>query len=41
SGLYLGRRFGAVLGKRLDVFGGLILIALGMKILIEHVTNGT
>jgi putative Mn2+ efflux pump MntP len=36
AGLYAGRHFGAVLGKRLDVFGGLLLIALGGKILIEH-----
>lgn len=35
-GLYAGRRFGAVLGKRVDMAGGLILIALGSKILIEH-----
>ncbi len=35
-GLVAGRRFGALLGKRLDVAGGLVLIALGSKILIEH-----
>lgn len=35
-GLYAGRRFGTVLGKRLDVLGGLVLIGLGTKILIEH-----
>lgn len=35
-GLYTGRRFGALLGKRLDAAGGLLLIALGTKILIEH-----
>ena len=35
-GLYAGRRFGALLGKRLDVVGGLVLIGLGTKILIEH-----
>ncbi|NUP10663.1 MAG: manganese efflux pump [Polyangiaceae bacterium] len=35
-GLYAGRRFGAVLGKRLDALGGLALIGLGTKILIEH-----
>lgn len=35
-GLYAGRRFGALLGKRLDVVGGLVLIGLGVKILIEH-----
>ena len=35
-GLFAGRRFGAVLGKRLDLAGGLVLIGLGTKILIEH-----
>lgn len=35
-GLYAGRRFGALLGKRLDVIGGLVLIGLGTKILLEH-----
>ncbi|WP_437288724.1 manganese efflux pump MntP [Sorangium sp. So ce406] len=35
-GLYAGRRFGAMLGKRLDAAGGVVLIGLGVKILIEH-----
>jgi manganese efflux pump family protein len=35
-GLFLGRRFGAALGSRLDTFGGLVLIGLGTKTLIEH-----
>ncbi|HEY3496889.1 MAG TPA: manganese efflux pump MntP family protein [Polyangiaceae bacterium] len=35
-GLVAGRRLGAVLGKRLDVLGGLVLIGLGLKILAEH-----
>jgi putative Mn2+ efflux pump MntP len=35
-GLFAGRRFGAALGPRLDVLGGLVLIGLGTKILIEH-----
>jgi putative Mn2+ efflux pump MntP len=35
-GLFAGRRFGAMLGKRLDIAGGLVLIGLGIKILIEH-----
>jgi putative Mn2+ efflux pump MntP len=35
-GLFAGRRFGALLGKRLDVAGGLVLIGLGVKILVEH-----
>jgi len=36
AGLFAGRRFGAALGSRLDVIGGLLLIALGTKILVEH-----
>jgi putative Mn2+ efflux pump MntP len=35
-GLQLGRRFGALLGRRMEVIGGLILIGIGVKILIEH-----
>jgi manganese efflux pump family protein len=35
-GLFAGRHFGKLLGRRLDVVGGLILIALGVKILVEH-----
>jgi putative Mn2+ efflux pump MntP len=39
AGLYVGRRFGGALGRRLDVAGGLVLIALGLKTLIEHLSN--
>lgn len=35
-GLFAGRRFGAMLGKRLDLAGGVVLIGLGSKILFEH-----
>jgi len=35
-GMLVGRRFGSVLGRRLDAFGGLVLVALGTKILFEH-----
>lgn len=35
-GLALGRRVGAVIGKRLDVAGGAFLIALGVSVLVEH-----
>jgi putative Mn2+ efflux pump MntP len=38
-GLFAGRRFGAMLGKRLDVAGGLVLIGLGLKILVEHLRS--
>jgi manganese efflux pump family protein len=38
AGMLAGRRFGAWLGKRLDALGGLVLIGLGAKILLEHLT---
>jgi putative Mn2+ efflux pump MntP len=38
-GLYAGRRFGAMLGKRLDALGGLVLIGLGLKVLITHLVG--
>lgn len=38
-GLFAGHRFGALLGKRLELAGGLVLIALGTKILIEHLSG--
>lgn len=37
--LFAGKRFGAVLGQRLDLVGGLVLIGLGVKILVEHLTS--
>ena len=36
AGLHLGCRFGSLLGKRMEVVGGLILIAIGVKILVDH-----
>lgn len=38
-GVVLGRRFGAMLGKRLEIVGGLALVGLGTKILIEHLSG--
>jgi manganese efflux pump family protein len=35
-GLFAGRRFGSMFGKRLDAVGGLVLCLLGVKILWEH-----
>ena len=34
--LLAGRRFGSLLGPRLGALGGLVLIGLGVKIVIEH-----
>lgn len=36
SGVYLGSLFGSRLGSRSGILGGIILIALGIKILVEH-----
>jgi putative Mn2+ efflux pump MntP len=38
-GLDLGKRFGALLGRRMEVVGGLILLGIGIKILVEHLTG--
>jgi putative Mn2+ efflux pump MntP len=35
-GLVLGRRLGALLGKRLEVVGGLVLLLLAVKVLVDH-----
>lgn len=35
-GMLLGRRVGRRWGSRVEILGGLILIAIGLKILIEH-----
>lgn len=35
-GAALGKRFGLLLGQRAKVFGGLILIGIGVKIFLEH-----
>lgn len=39
AGLFAGRRLGSLLGKRLDLAGGVVLIGLGTKILFEHLAN--
>ncbi len=36
AGLHLGRVSGAALGHKAEIFGGVILIVIGTKILIDH-----
>ncbi len=36
AGLLVGRRLGAMFGKRLEVVGGLVLIVLAVKVLLDH-----
>jgi putative Mn2+ efflux pump MntP len=35
-GSYLGKKLGAVVGKRAELAGGIILILIGVRILLEH-----
>lgn len=35
-GVYLGDRFGHIFESKIELVGGLVLIAIGMKILLEH-----
>jgi manganese efflux pump family protein len=39
-GVLLGRTVGAVVGRRAEVIGGFLLVAIGTKILIEHLFFG-
>lgn len=36
SGLLLGKYFGKIIGKKIEIIGGLVLVGIGIKILIEH-----
>lgn len=40
AGVEVGRRFGDRLGRKLDIIGGLVLIGLGFKTLLEHLSAG-
>lgn len=35
-GMFFGERLGRIAGKRVEIVGGLILIGIGVKILIDH-----
>jgi manganese efflux pump family protein len=36
-GVYLGNRLGQTFGKRMEVVGGLILVAIGIRVVISHI----
>ena len=40
AGVYIGRRFGTHVGKRFDMVGGLVLIGLAVKTLVDHFRGG-
>ena len=35
-GMHLGRQLGKWLGRKMEFTGGFILLAIGLKILLEH-----
>jgi len=39
AGMLLGGRIGDRWGSRVEIFGGLVLIAIGVKILVEHLSG--
>ncbi len=36
AGVFIGKQFGHIFEKKLELIGGLILIGIGVKILVEH-----
>lgn len=40
-GVMLGRTIGTALGRKAEILGGLVLIAIGVSIVVEHVSAGT
>jgi putative Mn2+ efflux pump MntP len=36
AGVFIGNRFGHLFEKKIGIFGGLILIAIGVKIFVQH-----
>jgi putative Mn2+ efflux pump MntP len=39
GGVYLGRRFGEHFGKYVEILAGLVLVAIGLKILLDHLLS--
>ncbi len=37
SGIYLGQMLGAMIGKKMEFVGGIIIIGIGIKILLSHI----
>jgi putative Mn2+ efflux pump MntP len=38
AGVAIGKRFGHFFESKIEIAGGIILIAIGLKILIQHLT---
>ena len=40
AGVYLGKKVGHIFENKIEMFGGIVLIAIGAKILVEHLVGG-
>jgi manganese efflux pump family protein len=40
AGFWLGDRFGAFIGCRAEMIGGLVLLIIGLRILVDHLMTG-
>jgi putative Mn2+ efflux pump MntP len=36
TGMLFGKVLAGIFGKKVEIFGGIVLIAIGIKILIDH-----
>jgi putative Mn2+ efflux pump MntP len=36
-GMIFGKALARIFGKKVEIFGGIVLIAIGVKILIDHI----
>ena len=39
-GIFMGKRFGELLGSKAEIAGGIILAGIGIKVFIEHMFFG-
>ena len=39
-GVFSGKKFGQLLGSKAEIFGGIILVGIGLKVFIEHTFFG-
>ena len=39
-GVFFGKKFGQLLGSKAEIFGGIILVGIGLKVFIEHIFFG-
>ncbi len=40
AGFYLGRKAGRLMGERAKIFGGIVLIAIGVRVVVSHLVAG-